>query len=178
MKRRLPVTGLHEAFSPQTFADEETRSTVQMLLFYQRGLLLVQPKKAPEGWYVPPQEGVEVKDQNLAGTFDRGIAEEVKLHDRPYFRSTMLGGYLNATPPERHAQSSFKYKRIYCVAARLRRMPDTLPDEENAHHVMVRSWAELDEAMTCVAEARGLKYVATCIAVRKACRAGICDWPV
>jgi hypothetical protein len=173
--RKLPVSGLNEAIPRSVFEDPSVRYTLGMLLFFGERFLLVQPKGAPEGWFIPPQEGLERGDQNLVRALERGLGEELGP-DAGHIQPKILGAYINTLPKDRQS-GNVGEKRIICVAAKLR-SPRIKLNAENAAFTWVNSWRELDEAMALAAETRFRKYRATCVMLQRACNAGLLNWSV
>ncbi len=173
--RELPVECVHQALPRTMFDDPTVLYAVGMVVIRGNKVVLGHPKRAPEGWYVMPQECIEPSDGNLNLAFMRGVREEVGMAGQ--LRPVILGGFVNRMPvDEARKRLGVTEKRIICVASRAPNL-QLVENEEIDHFYEAASWEELDAAMTRVAEERGTKYIATCIAIRRAIRRGLLNWP-
>ncbi len=178
--------GIHSAITANMVAAGLTiRATVGMMLIDRDSIVFVRSRKAPEdlSWCTLPQEGVKFMDRSVRGTFVRGLNEELKLRDHHVDMRTVkyLMVFHNKLPSDRTEGGQPTVKEIAYFAVRLKAggLNAICPNpQEIAGIELASSWEQVDQIMATVAEHRVHKYIATCLAIRAACRTKMLSWHV
>ncbi len=178
--------GVHSAITPDMVSTGRAiRATLGILLIERDSVLFVKSGKVPEDmdWYTLPQEGVEYMDRSLRGTLIRGLGEELGLRDHHVDMRTVkyLMVFHNKLPSDRTegGQPAMKEIAYFGIKLKAGALSAIRPNpREIAGVELASSWEQVDNRMATVAEYRVNKYVATCQAIREACRQKMLSWPV
>ncbi len=166
--------GLYEVIPPMIF--ERYRPTVAVILCVENKLLLVQPARAVDNWFVPPQEGIEYPETPML-TMQRCLKEElgVILPNHALHSAKILGWMENKIPKER-VRDGGKTKLITFIGVKCHQVVLRPNPKEISGYMYAENLDEFDEAIVSVFEERLNKSSCVCRAVLRACARGLLSW--